>query len=644
AKRPASGVVTSPAALAAAVTIRGLGSTGGPGTFESSVAFFVNGVYLPRSREFSSSLFDAERVEVVRGTQGSLLGKNTSLGAVNLVTRTPGDEFEANVSLSHEFELDSWTFNGGVSIPLTQTLSLRLAGIYQEEGGWVRNVATGRDGGGGERQGARATLVWAPSPTFDATLRYELQDVRIEGFTTEIVQANATVNGLAALGGVPVLETNFDRVTNYSHSQVPEGYYDTDDVERASLTARWDLGGFTLTSQTAASETSGDSAADTDYLPGDYFLYTNVIDTSSFSQEFRLTSPSEQRFRYVAGVWFGTNQYTDTNQWNITFPPPVGATNHINFVDQSTESWSVFAQADFDIFDDLVLSGGLRYTEEEKEADLARTVLVPGAFTGAFPGYAPFSRSRSESALDGLINLSYNFSDDLMVYAAWAQGTKSGGFASSAGLLDQSEYDPEVAQTAEIGVRYQSSDRSLTANATLFSTEVSDYQLVTFNGITFVIANTDLESMGVESQVIWRPNFLPGLRIDWNNTYADASDAITGGRIPFAAKWSGSFSIGYEHSLGAGFTLTMDGGVSYESSQTRQQDPNYPPPSESITKFDASIGLESDAGYAIRLYGRNLTDENRSVFAFPTPFVGPGSYVVTSERPRTIVLELSYRY
>ena len=634
----------APAALNASVTLRGLGSSGAPGTFESSVGFFINGVYLPRSREFSTSLFDIERVEVVRGSQGAVLGKNTSLGAVNLTTRKPGRDLEGNFSLTHEFNFASWTATGGVSLPLTDTLSLRLAGIYDDQGGWVENVVTGDDGGDHRRAAGRITLAWTPSSTFNADLIYEHQDVRLEGLTAEIAQANAAVRGLAALAGVPNLETVLDRRTANSDSRIPEGYVDTDKIDRASLTARLTLGDYVLMSQTAWSETAGATDGGLDYLPGDYFRYIVGTDTSSYSQEIRLTSPDDVPIRHVVGAWIGGNEYDQTDEWDLTYPPPVGATKFINTVLQDTSSWSVFGQADVDLVEKLTLTGGIRYTEEEKETEFTRVVPVPGPFTAAFPPYAPFTLSRSESAFDGLVSLRYALSDDLMVYAAWAQGTKSGGFASVVGLLDQSEYDPEVAQTAELGVRYQSSDRAFTLNATLFSTKVDDYQLSTFNGATFVVANTDLESKGIESQLIWRPAFLPGLRLDWSNTYAKAKDANTGGRIPNAPRWSGRASLSYEHELDSRLRLNLSGGAAYESSQTRQQNPIFPPPSEAITKFDASIGLESSAGYAVRLFARNLTNANRTVFAFPTAFVGPGSFTAVSEHPRTIAVEFSYKF
>ena len=275
---------------------------------------------------------------------------------------------------------------------------------------------------------------------------------------------------------------------------------------------------------------------------GTISIRSRTSSADAFSQEFRLTSPAKERFRYVAGAYYGTNDFKQANAFFANYPgaPPLTGDTVTDF-DQSTDSWSLFGQTDFDLTEHLTLSGGIRYTDEQKDVDLARTVLTPGILSlFVFPPYAPFSMSRSESVTDGLVNLSYKAHDGLMFYVSWAQGTKSGGFADSATLLDQSEYEAEVAQTAELGTRYQTSDGQWTVNATLYSTDVKDYQLVTFTGTQFVIDNTDLEARGLESEIIWRPTFAPGLDLSWRNTYNDAEDADTGDEIPRAPLWSGS--------------------------------------------------------------------------------------------------------
>lgn len=628
------------------VTLRGLGSSPGAASFESSVGLFVNGAYIPRTREFAASLFDIDRVEVVRGTQSSMLGKNTSLGAINVVTKTPGSEFAANISAQREFELDSFAINGGVTVPVSDQLSIRLAGQWESLGGWVHNAVTGQDSEDIERKAGRLTAEWKPSDSFDATLVVESQDYTGKGMPAEAILATPEAFGLSALAGFPGLETRFDRINESSDSRVEDAFKEDSGVDRASLTAHWRLGEYEVSSQTAWTQSNSLARAGTDFLPGDYLLQITDIDANSLSQEFRLISPAEDRFRYVTAAYVSTNEFEQSQSLDANYPgaPPIAGAEVTNF-NQTTDAWSLFAQADYDLTEQLTLSAGLRYTDEQKDVDLARLVTRPGVFSlFVFPPYAPFSDARAETVTDGLVNLSYKMTADLMVYAAWAQGTKSGGFADSATLLDQSEYKAEVAQTTELGVRYESSDGELTANATLFSSDVSDYQLVTFTGTQFVIDNTDLEARGVESELFWRPIFAPGFNASWRNTYSEAKDARTGTEIPRAPLWSGGVAIAYEYPVVAGWTLTMDGSVDYESGQTHQQNPNAVPRASAITTYGAGIGLEDDNGLSIRLIARNLTDENRYAFVFPTPFLPPGNAMAISERPRTVTLQVAYRY
>jgi iron complex outermembrane receptor protein len=475
---------------------------------------------------------------------------------------------------------------------------------------------------------------------------YERQDYEGQGMPAEFITATPEAFALSALAGFPGLETDFDRVYASSDSRVKDSFVEDSSVDSASLTAHWRLGEFLVTSQTAWSQSDSDAKAGTDFLPGDYFLQTTDLSADALSQEFRLTSPAEERFRYVAGAYFGTNDFEQANAYFADYPgaPPLTGDTVTNF-DQSTDTWSLFGQTDFDLTDSLTISGGIRYTDEQKDVDLSRLVLTPGILSlSVFPPYAPFSLSRSETVTDGLVNLSYKANDDLMFYVSWAKGTKSGGFADSATLLDQSEYESEVARTTEAGVRFESSDGQLTANATLYSTDVTDYQLVTFTGTQFVVENTDLEAVGIESEIFWRPSFAPGFDISWRNTYSDAEDAITGEEIPRAPRWSGGLVARYEREIAHGWRLTLDGSVDYESGQTHQQDPHSVPRSDSITMYGAGIGVESAKGLSIRLIGRNLTDENRYTFVFPTPFLPAGNANAQSERPRTVALQVSYEY
>ena len=628
------------------VTLRGLGSSPGAASFESSVGLFVDGAYVPRTREFAASLFDVERVEVVRGTQSSLLGKNTSLGAINVVTRAPGHTLTYDAALNYEMELDSRTASGGITVPMGETFSARFAGQSESLGGWVRNAATHKDSPETQRDSGRISLAWDPTQDIDATLVYETQNYDGQGMPAEAITATPEAYGLAALAGFPDFETKFNRVSASSDSRVKDAFVENSNVDRSTLTAHWHLDDFLVTSQTAWSQSDSDARAGADFLPGDYFYQVTHINSDAFSQELRLTSPAKERFRYVAGAYYGNNDFKQSNAFSANYPgaPPLTGDTVTDF-DQSTDAWSLFAQTDFDLTPSLTLSGGLRYTDEQKDVALARTVLTPGILSlFVFPPYAPFHMSRSESVTDGLVNLSWKANEDLMFYVSWAKGTKSGGFADSATLLDQSEYKSEVARTSELGMRYQSHEGQWTVNATLFATDVKDYQLVTFTGTQFLIDNADLQARGIESEITWRPTFAPDFDLSWRNTYNNAEDADTGAEIPRAPLWSGSVVAAYAHDLGSGWRMTFDGSVDYESGMTHQQDPHAVPRADSITMLGAGIGVESNKGLAIRLVGRNLTDENRYTFVFPTPFLPPGNANAQSEQPRTVALQVSYKY
>ena len=302
------------------VTLRGLGSSPGAASFENSVGMFVNGAYVPRSREFAASLFDIERVEVVRGTQSSLLGKNTSLGAINVVTRAPGKDLAFNAAASYEGELDSWTASGGVTVPLGEQFSARIAAQSESLGGWVKNAVTHFDSQDVERDSGRISLAWEPLPELDATLVYETQDYQGQGMPAEAITATPEAYGLSALAGFPGFETKFDRVSASSDSRVKDGFFEDSSVDRASLTAHWRVGEFVVTSQTAWSQSDSDSRAGTDFLPGDYFYQVTDLNADAFSQELRLTSPAEKRFRYVGGLYYGTNDFEQANTFFANYP------------------------------------------------------------------------------------------------------------------------------------------------------------------------------------------------------------------------------------------------------------------------------------------------------------------------------------
>lgn len=624
------------------VTIRGLGSSPGTTLFESSVSLFVDGVYAPRSREFTSALFDIERIEVIKGTQAALLGKNTSAGAINVIPRKPGDDFAAELTASHEFELGSTTILGATDLPLSDKLKLRLSAQMTDQAGWTENIISGEKATEMEDFSLRGVLVYEPNSDTDFTLLVQTSDTDLSGTPAEVVISSPIANMLQAADGYPgSIDGTLNRRNSNGLTSPGEPAGESLNNDKAQLTANFDLNGFILTSVTGWSAYQSDGTVDGDGLAGNYLTGEDNEKSSQFLQEVRLVSPAGETFDYIVGGMYLDNLLKETSQTaaNYPFGPAPGvniAGAYAGQYNQTTEAWSAFAQGTYRFTDKIRGIAGLRYTAEDKEFLASRTLLSPGLYSIVlFPPVAPVSQARSEENFDYSAGLQYDVSDDTMVYVSYGKGTKAGGFSDQVADLSDSDFDSETAKTLELGLK--SSGRNWQLNAAAFSTDIEGFQVVTFNGQQFVISNTDLESNGVEAEGFWEAT--ENLRLMANTTYAKARNAITGDRIPNAPDWTGSIGFDYDHALGESFMLTSNGSVDWRSEVTYQQDPNAAVRGEAFTTLNASVGIaDADGAWELSLIGQNLTDENSASFAYPTPFVQASS--ATSEMPRTIALQL----
>lgn len=649
---PGVTIAKPPAGAEPGVTIRGLGSAPGAPSFDSSVSLFVDGIYAPRAREFAGSLFDVERIEVIRGTQAALLGKNTSLGAINLITRKPGKIFAADLRIGYETELGSRLVTGGVDVPISNRFQLRIAGQSSFEGGWVYNVINNVKNPRTHDDAFRVIAAWQPSDTIDITAFAQHDLARIVGNPTEFIAISAApplAPLLQALGGFPgTLDPNLDR-RNATYFGTPGGEQrERLLIDRYGLTANVRLGDYTVTSVTGYSKYSDANDFDADGQAGNWATRSVLERSKQVSQELRLVSPVNRPLEFVVGGLYVDNTLFNqtTIAANYPFGPAPGVlltgTSRTDF-DQSTQTGSVFGQATYRITSRLRLLGGLHYTHEDKSVVLGRVATVPGFYSlVANPPYAPFQRSRSENNVDYSGGVQFDLGRNALLYVSYGKGTKSGGFASSATLLDRSEYTNETARTVEGGVKLQDPGRRWLLNVALFNTDVDGFQTVTFNGISFDITNQNLRSRGFEVESWWSP--IKGLRLFANATYAHARDRNSGARIPLAPELQGSAGLAYKTPLTGGIDLLVDGSVDHRSSRTSQNDPAVPV-SASFTPVNASIALATkDQHWELRLIGRNLANDNSAAFVFPTPFLPAGNYNAVSERPRTITLQLSLKY
>jgi iron complex outermembrane recepter protein len=649
---PGVTIAKPPAGAEAGVTIRGLGSAPGAPSFDSSVSLFVDGIYAPRAREFAGSLFDVERIEVIRGTQAALLGKNTSLGAINLITRKPGSTFEIDARTAYDFKLGSRVFGGGVDVPLSDTLRVRVSGQSSYDGGWVYNVINDDRNPRTHDDAIRGIAVWKPTSTLDVTALAQHDLTRVRGNPTEFIAISSApplAPLLQQLGGFPgTLDTQLDR-RNATYFGVPGGEQAERLLnDRYGLTANLKLGEYTLTSITGYSRYHDANDFDADGQAGNWATRSVLERSRQFSQEVRLVSPASRPLDYVIGALYIDNHLFNqtTIAANYPFGPVPGVlltgTSRTDF-DQSTKTESVFGQSTYRVTDRLRLEGGLRYTHENKSVVLGRVATMPGFYSiVASPPYASFGRDRRENNLDYSGGVQFDLTRDAMLYVSYGKGTKSGGFASNTTLLDRAEYSSERARTLEAGVKLQDAGRRWLLNLSVFNTDVDGFQTVTFNGVSFDITNQNLRSRGFEIESWWSP--LTGLRLFANGTYAHVRDRQTDARIPLSPELQGSAGISYQSAIGRGLQLGVDASVDHRSSRTSQNDPAVPV-SAPFTPINASVAVGAvDKRWELRLIGRNLANDNSAAFVFPTPFLPAGNYNAVSERPTTITLQFSVRY
>ena len=412
------------------IYMRGIGSGNNRG-FEQSVGMYLDGVYLGRGRQYRSALMDIERVEVLRGPQGTLFGKNTVAGAINISSASPvvGEEMQGEINASVE-ENGGAIYEGFLQGSLSDTLAMRAAFRYRETDGYVYNAFLEQDEGALEETGARITLVWEPSDTFSANFKYTNMQRDRDGAASatwrylspaerqaEVPNRSAFANTAYAIMDIffpdfPAIagkEFTTYKDNNYGQSKAdgfgistkPEN--SDDNIENYSLNMNWEIGGGTLTSVTGYATYDYQDDVDVDWLPLQFISRYDDHDFYQFSQEFRFSADVGDRFSYTVGAYFDENELdmygrvtVDTNfdglfpafaalangfpleaaplmPQNLLVPLTGGAYGANQFsrnheFDQKTDSFAFFAQGTYEISDTLRMTLGLRYTEEEKDA------------------------------------------------------------------------------------------------------------------------------------------------------------------------------------------------------------------------------------------------------------------------------------
>ncbi len=607
-----------------AITIRGLGTSFGLTNdgLESGVGLYIDQVYYSRPAAATFDFVDIGQIEVLRGPQGTLFGKNTTAGAINISIKTPTFErlIEAEASVGN---YGLWQEKASISGPLVgNILAGRLSVSSTLRDGTLHNVTTGKDVNDQNDFGARAQLLYRPNENFSLRLTGDYNHQKSICCAQLFVRVGTTLKPVsqqfpalsAAAGYAPPSLDPFDRLvdtnTPAKANQVIGG---------ASAIADWDVGPVILTSVSAWRTWNWDPSSDRDFTRlSIQTLSQNPDNQNQYSQEVRVASNSKHAVDYVAGLYY-FHQIIDATpvaaygaaatRWllpqDLTIPP--------NLLDgyradgrahSDTKSYAAFGQATWNITDALHLTPGLRYTYEDKSGSFDQTVsggLAPANANelnrkNSIARDQHYKAAFTDGSLAGDVDIAYDFTDDIHAYATYSKGHKSGGInlagipvdAAGNPVVTTAVIKPEDVDTYEVGLKNQFFRGRLTLNLALFDTEVHNYQVnVVDSGpgaLRGYLSNIEkVRSRGIEWDSAFAPTddisgYLSGAWTDGEyvsfangpcplelTTASTTSCNLSGRPLPGLSRWVVSAGGEYRHTVfdGTGY-LGID--ASYRSS------------------------------------------------------------------------------
>lgn len=655
-------------------TIRGVGNELiTTGVAEAGVAFHTNGVYNASLVPSSLAFFDVERVEILRGPQGTLWGRNSTGGAVNVIQARPTEEFEGYAQVSYG-RFDSIDAQGAISGPITDNVQGRIAASYSYSDGFLEDLSGNGNLGDDDSINIRGSLNidLGENASWLIAGGYGRQDFR--GLPTKqggTAFAPGQINPLTALVGQPtdgslsLAEQNFGLATPQGEFTTfatnPDARYELD-AHYVTSEFTYSFDGFDLTLLTDYRGHDRDWLTDIDFTPQseieESVLY--VEDNEEFSQEVRFTSTDSGPFQWLLGLYY-FNQTVENdirvaagpyfNSPDIFVGPLTGGLLALPFLPQvvntqggvlEVNSYAVFGQASYDFTDKLSMTFGLRYSYDEKESDERLGIAFDPTGTGNVvpfiqcPGAGCPFPSQFEDDWDdvtGRIGFDYQINDNVLLFANFSRGYKAGGINLGAGT---GGFDEETVWTGETGVKATTLDGRLQANITGFYSDFSGFQLQSVDNATTLIVNADAEIYGLEAEVRLLPTRTSRVGIvgSWNDseitdyggpggiTVNPSTLAVVqpGQPLPRTPEFSFRIDAQQDVDLSENLRMTLGAAFRWQSDINLDSFGTFNAEQDSYGVLDAFIRLagDDDSSWSIDVYGRNLTNEfyRTSAFAF----------------------------
>jgi outer membrane receptor protein involved in Fe transport len=615
-------------------TIRGMGFNSTIASVEPTVGTFVDGIYIGATLGGLQDTLDLESVEVLRGPQGTLFGRNVTGGAVVMRSRRPTGEF-GGVARAGFGSGGRKEVAAGVEGPISDTLSAKIFATYSDRHGDYDNITTREHHGAEETWAVRPILRWRPNSTTDITLIGEHGKTNGDGVASRVIDDPAQLlyqQGVREpAGGAEKLSINFRGDTRIRWDQ-------------AVLDANFDVGPGTITSITGYRDVSYFSTGDTDGSELEVARALNQMDQHQFSEELRFAGKAfDDRLDYTIGAYYleqRIEQYYHVYFFGASNQRSGGILNH--------KTWSVFAQGDFEFVPDVFFTAGGRYTWEKKSARNARTPDCDLDLNCTFSD----SGSKVWKNFSPKIGLSWKATPDILVYASWTKGFRSGGYnirTTGANEL-AGPYDEEVAKALEGGIKTEFLDGRARVNIAAFHNKFSGLQRTVNSGLVNFIANVAAATVnGVEVESTVLP--FEHLALTANVGYLDAkyddyvlpgtNVNLKGKPLVRAPKWTYTFAATHDLNLGSVGVVTTRAAFSH-SGRTPANDPgDYFAPAYDLLDASISWSPSPESGLKVSLWGKNLTNEK---YALTATYVGTLFTNLYQALPRRYGLEATYKF
>lgn len=683
----------------AIVFIRGVGQTDFQLTTDPGVGTYVDGVYASRSAGGVLDVLDLERVEVLRGPQGTLFGRNTIGGAISLVSKRPEDVFGGHAAITagsrNRFDLAA-----SVNVPLSDNLRTRISLSSRNQDGYVKGLLDDRELGDINRDSIRAVAEWTPSDSLTATVAVDAGRIREQNAASKLVGVT-----FVAPGSPEAIDFAFDQssggVTTTTRPQVPgnpslvflqnvidstlpgpqngvifNGDFITDDLDTtfatgpngteldnfgASLTLEYQAAFATIKSITAIRDSSGQFARDADGSPlavthTDNFDY----DHEQFSQELQFTGDlADGALKWVAGAYY----FNETGNDNLTVTLPVGFGVVRNFTEVDNESIAAYIQGTYSLTDALSLTGGIRYTEDDKSYTVpvdggAITNGLAGVFgaTGSVTPFFPAGENNEKfDDVSYKLGTDYKFENGTLIYGSFSTGFKSGGFNTRylVPVPEVVSFDPETLETFEVGLKWQGFDNRIRTNLAAFASDYEDIQLVVYDSgapLTRNAGSADIKGVEAELTAI----VTDGLELSIGTGYTDAEyDEVLplsptlpafqqvqlNSALPNTPKFTLSAALDYAFNVSDGGEIFAHADWAHKSS-IENDAVNSPFLSTGKTNvFNASVSYShNDGQWILTGFVDNFTDE-RFITSGDSNF-GIGFHEANFNRPREYGVKL----